>query len=123
MKRLVCMLLIGALVCLFFAQAFASSFWLAPYQEDEKVKNIKDRLRQTLEPRQPAATYEAGVLLALVDSREDAEKIAELYGITLDSVNAGLAKFTTDQDILELIKLGRKNGWPEVQPNYLYQLF
>lgn len=67
--------------------------------------------------------YEKGVLLAIVASQEEAEKIAELYGITLVSVNDSLATYSTDKDILELIQLGRENGWPPVEPNYINRLF
>lgn len=67
--------------------------------------------------------YEKGVLLAIVASQEEAEKIAELYGITLVSVNDSLAKYSTDKDIQELIRLGHENGWPPVEPNYIDRLF
>lgn len=67
--------------------------------------------------------YEEGVLLAIVTSQEEAEEIASLYGITLVSVNESLAIYSTEQDILELIRLGRENGWPPVEPNYLSRPF
>ena len=67
--------------------------------------------------------YEEGTLLAMVESEEQAEEIAELYGITLVRIDDSLAKFSTDKDLNELIELGRKNGWPPLQPNYIYQAF
>ena len=75
-------------------------------------------------PASPAQKlYEDGVLLAAVDSEEDAQFIAACYGITLEGVADGLARFTTEEDIESLIQLGRDNGWPPVQPNYLYHPF
>jgi len=68
-------------------------------------------------------SYEAGVLLATVENGEQAQEIAELYGIELVSVEGGLAKYHTELDIMELIQLGRENDWPPVQPNWIYTLF
>jgi len=67
--------------------------------------------------------YEEGTLLALVESEAQAHEIAGLYGIALISVEEGLATFHTEQDLMELIELGRENDWPPVQPNYIRELF
>ena len=58
----------------------------------------------------------------MVDSEEAAQEIADLYGITLVSVNYGLAKFTTDRDPKAVIAEGKANGWPELSLNRVYHL-
>ncbi|MCL2811611.1 MAG: hypothetical protein FWD25_06955 [Clostridia bacterium] len=67
--------------------------------------------------------YQEGTLLAAVEDEEHAREIAELYGIELVSAKNGLALFHTELDVMELIHLGRENGWPHVQPNWLYRAF
>lgn len=58
-------------------------------------------------------------LLALVKSREEAEKLAEVYGIELVSCADGVASFFTEQEPAELIRLGKERGLPELNINYL----
>ena len=56
-------------------------------------------------------------LIALAENQEDAEKIAELYGITLSSFANGVAVFTTDKEFQELQELGDINGYPTLTVN------
>jgi len=67
--------------------------------------------------------YEEGTLLATVESEEDAQEIASLYGIDLVSVRYGLAVFHTDRDIREVMEQGALNDWPRLEPNWYYQSF
>ena len=83
------------------------------------IENLKGKVT----PMPTQLAFEPGVLLATVSTQKEAEEIASLYGITLESMNGTLAKFTTDQDITALIELGRKNNWPTVTPNYYRQLY
>ena len=62
-------------------------------------------------------------LTALADTREEAERIAELYGIELSSYSYGVATYTTDKNLKELMDLGLENDYPELTPNYEQQLF
>lgn len=57
-------------------------------------------------------------MTALADDLEEAEKIADLYGIELDSYSYGVATYTTDKDIQELISFGEENDYPTLAPNY-----
>lgn len=61
-------------------------------------------------------------LTALADTREEAEEIAGLYGIELSSYAYGVATYTTDKNIQELIDLGIENNYPELTPNYELEL-
>ena len=62
-------------------------------------------------------------LTALADTREAAEKIAELYGIELSSYSYGVATYTTEKSLKELMNLGLENNYPELTPNYEQELF
>lgn len=62
-------------------------------------------------------------LIALAKDQEEAEKIAELYGIELDSFSEGVAVYTTDKDPQDLKELGDINGYPTLTVNNtFYQL-
>ena len=56
-------------------------------------------------------------LTALADTPEEAQEIAELYGIELVSYSYGVAVYHTDKDIAELIQLGLDNGYPTLAPD------
>ncbi|MDE7132765.1 MAG: hypothetical protein K2O65_13355 [Lachnospiraceae bacterium] len=61
---------------------------------------------------------EATKLTALADDLEEAEKIADLYGIELDSYSYGVAVYVTDKDVQELISMGEENDYPTLAPNH-----
>ena len=61
-------------------------------------------------------------LTALVDDLEEAEEIADLYGIELDSYSYGVAVYVTDRDVQELISLGEENDYPTLAPNHKEKL-
>lgn len=61
-------------------------------------------------------------LVALAETREEAEKIAELYGIELNTYSYGVATYTTDKNLKELMKLGEENDYPTLTPNYEVEL-
>lgn len=61
-------------------------------------------------------------LVALADTREEAEEIAELYGIELSTYSYGVATYTTDKNLKELMKLGEENDYPTLTPNYEVEL-
>lgn len=60
----------------------------------------------------------SGQLLSIAETIQDAEKIAELYGITLICYQDCLAVYHTEKDPSELIRLGAENGWPELSLNH-----
>lgn len=61
-------------------------------------------------------------LTALTDTREEAEELANLYGIELSAYSYGIATYTTDKDLHELMELGLENDYPELTPNYEAEL-
>ena len=62
-------------------------------------------------------------LLCLVDSKEEAQKIADQYGIELVNFGYGVATFHTDQDPNEVIKMGLEKGYPELSLNGVSKLY
>lgn len=66
---------------------------------------------------------EKNQLIANAATREEAEKIAELYGITLVEYSGKVAVYDTKQSPQELIKLGEERGYPPLSINYSYSLW
>ena len=62
-------------------------------------------------------------LTALADSQEDAQEIANLYGIELKSYSYGVATYTTDKNLREILDLGLENDYPELTPDHESQLY
>ncbi len=65
---------------------------------------------------------EGAELMCLADSQAEAEDIAELYDITLVEFANGVATFTTDKDLQEVIQIGKDNGWTELSINHIIEL-
>ena len=61
-------------------------------------------------------------VIALADTLEEAEEIAELYGIELSTYSYGVATYTTEKNLQELIDLGAENDYPTLTPNYEVEL-
>ncbi len=53
---------------------------------------------------------------------QEAERIADLYDIELDSFSYGVATYVTDKDVQELMNLGEENDYPTLAPNYKNKL-
>jgi len=62
-------------------------------------------------------------LTALADTQEAAQEIADLYGIELKSFSFGVATYTTDKNLREILDLGLENGYPELTPDFENQLY
>lgn len=56
-------------------------------------------------------------MIALADTKEEAKKIAELYGIELVNFSYGVAEYETTKEPQELIALGEKNNYPTLSTN------
>lgn len=56
-------------------------------------------------------------LLTMADSREEAEALAQQYGIELVAYESGVATFFTEEDPNAVIQRGIQNGWPELSLN------
>ncbi|MBD5483998.1 MAG: hypothetical protein HDR18_00465 [Lachnospiraceae bacterium] len=58
-------------------------------------------------------------LMASVDTQEEAEEIAEQYGITLVSFENGIAVYQTEEDPYDVITRGQENGYHELSVNFI----
>ncbi|MGN0306598.1 MAG: hypothetical protein ACI4DN_00125 [Lachnospiraceae bacterium] len=56
-------------------------------------------------------------LIANVETNEEAEEIAELYGIILISFEDKVAIYETEKDPQELIRMGEEKGYPAIGIN------
>ena len=65
----------------------------------------------------PVSPVKGEELYCLVDSQEEAEKIAESYDIVLVKFGHGVATFTTDKDLHEVIQYGKKNNLAPISIN------
>ena len=62
-------------------------------------------------------------LMAVVDTEEEARKIAELYGITFVSYENGIAVYQTDEDPMQVIARGQENDYPRLSLNLKRELY
>lgn len=58
-------------------------------------------------------------LLASVATQEEAEEIAEQYGITLVSYENGIAVYRTEEDPYNVIARGQENGYHKLSVNFI----
>ena len=65
----------------------------------------------------PTDVSPRGQLMALVETQEEARKLAELYGIELVEYGEQVALFHTEEDPQTVIQRGVENGWPELSLN------
>lgn len=61
-------------------------------------------------------------LMAIVNTQEEAEEIAKLYGIVFVSYENGVALYQTDEDPFEVIARGEANGYPQLSINLVRTL-
>lgn len=72
---------------------------------------------QALEELQIEKIDMGNSLVAMAETLEEAENIADLYGITLVSYENKVAVYTTDKELQELIRLGEEKGYPAIGIN------
>ena len=66
--------------------------------------------------------YEENVLIAITQTKQDAEEIAEKCGITLESWENEVAVFYTEDDLDEIIRLAEELNLPPLSKNYIMEL-
>ena len=71
---------------------------------------------------EPGNGYAVGrELYTLVETEEEARKIAEIYGIELVDFSHGTAVFHSEKDPRNIIAKGQENGWPSLEVNSIIQ--
>ena len=96
-------------------------------QEESKPKGTEEAMEPAEDNgetgRNHSSTEEEEIMgekvsmIALADTKEEAKKIAELYGIELVNFSYGVAEYETTKDPQELIALGEKNNYPTLSTN------
>lgn len=56
-------------------------------------------------------------LFCLVATREDAQKIADMYGITLVTFDQGVATYHAEGNPTDIIAMGAEKGYPPLEQN------
>ena len=85
---------------------------------DEKKAYVSDEtITSTGAVSSEEEISDSSQLTALADTLEEAQEIADLYGIELDTYSYGVATYHTDKDISDLIQLGLDNDYPTLAPN------
>lgn len=70
-------------------------------------------------PQQVAAGRE---LMCLAKDQEEAEAVAESYGIELVDFQHGVAVFHTEENPYDVIRRGKENGWTLLSINHVITL-
>ena len=95
-------------------------------QEESKPKETEEAMEPAEDAGDTGRNYssteevimgEKVSMIALADTKEEAKKIAELYGIELVNFSYGVAEYETTKDPQELIALGEKNNYPTLSTN------
>lgn len=77
--------------------------------DPEQTENGQDAPEFTEMP-----VFMANRLIGEAESKEEAEEIAGLYGITLVEYQEGRALYETEEDPLTVIARGEKEGYPQL---------
>ena len=87
-------------------------------------KNKSSMLQGNMTGTEPLQlTTASNQLMAMADSRQEAERIAGLYGITLVEYSSKVATYHTEEDPKQLIQSGKEKGYPPLFINYSYSLW
>jgi hypothetical protein len=74
-------------------------------------------------PEQTAGDAEVvnNQLIGEAQTQEEAQQIADLYGIELISFNYGIAVFKTEEPAEDVIERGKQNCWPLLEPDHIIE--
>lgn len=62
-------------------------------------------------------------LICLADSQEEAEQVAQAYGIELISYDLGVAVFKSDKPYNELLIYGKEHDLKQLSVNHIQEIF
>lgn len=108
----------GALLCVLGLTACASSE-ATVVTETTASSSAPSNGHNTHSPTQIAAGRE---LMCLAKDQEEAEAVAECYGIELVDFQHGVAVFHTEEKPYDVIRRGKENGWKILSVNHVTKL-
>ena len=94
------------------AAGLSAAFFLRP--KKEMLVETEPLVLEEISVKNPEGALE---LVGLADTEEEAEKIAQDYGIELKSYEYGVAVFTTDKSFEEITEIGKTKGLTELSLN------
>lgn len=93
-----------------------AAFWLKPKEMEFQLENLPVKPTEPIEQRDLE-------LLCAADTEEEAEKLAEDYGIELISFDSKIAVFQTDKAYEEIVEIGKEKGLPELSRNNIMRAY
>lgn len=85
-------------------------------EKEVSMKNLQEE-QTNLIAEEKADLVAEEQLMALVETEEEAESIAEQYGIELTSFSEGVAVYKTEENPADVIARGQDNGYPQLFMN------
>ena len=97
-------------------------FALAGCGKSAAIRPANTPVPSGAEPSVTAPEYEGGrELFTLAKTREEAQAIADQYGIELVEFGDGVAVFHTQEDPYAVVQRGAENGWTPIEVNSIKQ--
>lgn len=115
-------ILIILTVLLVILAAVVIGGWKMGWLKDLFTKRQQIEFSQAVLIRDEEAGQNTGELMAVTETKEEAEKIAELYGIKLESFEEGVAVYSTTEPVWDVISRGKELGYPELSLNYVRKM-
>ncbi len=113
----VCMLLAVLLAaCESGSKGSGNEAETTPVQEKEEDKAVSENAYPAM-IENDSSIVAGEELFAVVSTEEDAQAIADQYGIELVTFAQGVATYHTEEDPGTVVRRGRENGWPPVAVN------
>ena len=112
--KMIGLIWIPALLLIAFSAFFMATRGKTPPSATPSSKPTMQEQVATATATQTQEDEMTGNLMAWADDRASAEKIADLYGITLLFYENHIALYWSDKTPETLIRTGKDNGWPEL---------
>ena len=122
MKRLVLFLVSSVLLCGMVGCTTIEDIKQTANSQPWASEDSREKLEGLITDHVKVEVAEGEELMCLCESENTAREIADQYGITFVNFNYGVATFTTDKDLQEVIQIGKDNGWTELSINHVTRI-
>lgn len=122
MKRLVLFLVSSVLLCGMVGCTTIEDIKQTANSQPWASEDSREKLEGLITDHVKVEVAEGEELMCLCESENAAREIADQYGITFVNFNYGVATFTTDKDLQEVIQIGKDNGWTELSINHVTRI-
>ncbi len=85
--------------------------------ENTVVENYKDEVAASGDSDNNGSQETVSEFYCFVDTKEEAEKIAQAYGIELVKFEVGIASFRANEDSAKVMERGKREGLPKLSIN------